>query len=179
MPPDIDDRYSVRALTSATSLARLGVIGAILVLIVAAFAWSAGWFSPNRLDQKRIVAAFVAAGGNKLGFRVNHAKGVCLIGWFDGDGTGVPFSRAGLFRPGRVPVFGRFSIAGPMVPDSPMGTHSMALNFTLPDGEVVKARELSGANGLLFRRNSRTGTVEALARSGRWAGLNAALHAND
>jgi 2,3,4,5-tetrahydropyridine-2,6-dicarboxylate N-succinyltransferase len=49
---------------------------------------------------------------------------------------------------------------------------------TLPDGEVVKARELSGASGLLFRRNSRTGTVEALPRSGRWAGLNAALHAN-
>jgi 2,3,4,5-tetrahydropyridine-2-carboxylate N-succinyltransferase len=48
----------------------------------------------------------------------------------------------------------------------------------LPDGEVVKARELSGANGLLFRRNSRTGAVEALPRSGRWAGLNAALHAN-
>jgi 2,3,4,5-tetrahydropyridine-2-carboxylate N-succinyltransferase len=50
---------------------------------------------------------------------------------------------------------------------------------TLPDGEVVKARELSGASGLLFRRNSRTGTVEALPRSGHWAGLNAALHAND
>ena len=49
----------------------------------------------------------------------------------------------------------------------------------LPDGEVVKARALSGASGLLFRRNSRTGAVEALQRSGRWAGLNAALHAND
>src|SRR4051794_39454559 len=51
--------------------------------------------------------------------------------------------------------------------------------ITLPDGEVVKARALSGASGLLFRRNSKTGTVEALARSGKWAGLNAALHAND
>jgi 2,3,4,5-tetrahydropyridine-2-carboxylate N-succinyltransferase len=50
---------------------------------------------------------------------------------------------------------------------------------TLPDGEVVKARTLSGANGLLFRRNSKTGTVEVLPRSGNWAGLNAALHAND
>jgi 2,3,4,5-tetrahydropyridine-2-carboxylate N-succinyltransferase len=50
---------------------------------------------------------------------------------------------------------------------------------TLPDGEVVKARELSGASGLLFRRNSRSGAVEALPRSGRWQGLNAALHAND
>ena len=50
---------------------------------------------------------------------------------------------------------------------------------TLPDGEVVKARELSGADGLLFRRNSQTGAVEALPRTGTWGGLNAALHAND
>ena len=50
---------------------------------------------------------------------------------------------------------------------------------TLPDGEVVKAAELSGADGLLFRRNSQSGAIEALPRSGRWAGLNAALHAND
>jgi 2,3,4,5-tetrahydropyridine-2-carboxylate N-succinyltransferase len=49
----------------------------------------------------------------------------------------------------------------------------------LPDGEVVKARDLSGADGLLFRRNSQTGAVEAMPRSGSWAGLNAALHAND
>jgi len=51
--------------------------------------------------------------------------------------------------------------------------------ITLPDGEVVKAIELSGADGLLFRRNSQSGAVEAMPRSGSWAGLNAALHAND
>ena len=50
---------------------------------------------------------------------------------------------------------------------------------TLPDGEVVKALDLSGPDGLLFRRNSETRTVEAMPRSGSWAGLNAALHAND
>jgi 2,3,4,5-tetrahydropyridine-2-carboxylate N-succinyltransferase len=50
---------------------------------------------------------------------------------------------------------------------------------TLPDGDVVKAVELSGADGLLFRRNSQSGAVEAMPRSGSWAGLNAALHAND
>jgi len=44
---------------------------------------------------------------------------------------------------------------------------------------VVKALELSGADGLLFRRNSQSGAVEAMPRSGAWAGLNAALHAND
>lgn len=49
----------------------------------------------------------------------------------------------------------------------------------LPDGETTKARELSGASNLLFRRNSLTGAVEALPRAGvKWEGLNAALHAN-
>lgn len=51
---------------------------------------------------------------------------------------------------------------------------------SLPDGQVVKAAELSGANGLLYRRNSLSGTIEALPRSGD-AGftLNSTLHAND
>ena len=48
---------------------------------------------------------------------------------------------------------------------------------TLPDGAVVKARELSGASGLLFRRNSVTGAIEVVPTSGTWSGLNAALHA--
>jgi 2,3,4,5-tetrahydropyridine-2,6-dicarboxylate N-succinyltransferase len=52
----------------------------------------------------------------------------------------------------------------------------------LADGTVVKARELSGEDGLLFRRDSQTGAVVALQREGAhgdWGGLNAALHAND
>jgi 2,3,4,5-tetrahydropyridine-2-carboxylate N-succinyltransferase len=48
----------------------------------------------------------------------------------------------------------------------------------LPDGDVVRARELSGASGLLFLRNSESGAVEARRRSGGWGGLNAALHSN-
>jgi 2,3,4,5-tetrahydropyridine-2-carboxylate N-succinyltransferase len=48
----------------------------------------------------------------------------------------------------------------------------------LPDGTVVKARELSEASGLLFRRNSQSGAVEAVQRTGSWGGLNAALHKN-
>jgi len=49
----------------------------------------------------------------------------------------------------------------------------------LPDGSVVKAAELSGRPGLLFRRNSVTGALEAQPRTGDWGGLNTALHAND
>ncbi|MFN8022663.1 MAG: 2,3,4,5-tetrahydropyridine-2,6-dicarboxylate N-succinyltransferase [Acidimicrobiales bacterium] len=49
-----------------------------------------------------------------------------------------------------------------------------------PEGvQVVKARQISGASGLLYRRNSQTGAVEALPRSAKWDGLNAALHQND
>jgi 2,3,4,5-tetrahydropyridine-2-carboxylate N-succinyltransferase len=49
----------------------------------------------------------------------------------------------------------------------------------LPDGTVASARELSGINGMLFRRDSQTGAVHALSRAGAgWHGLNAALHAN-
>jgi 2,3,4,5-tetrahydropyridine-2-carboxylate N-succinyltransferase len=48
----------------------------------------------------------------------------------------------------------------------------------LPDGEIVKARVLSGAGGLLYRRNSQTGAVEAIPRSVKWDGLNGDLHKN-
>ncbi|TML31019.1 MAG: 2,3,4,5-tetrahydropyridine-2,6-dicarboxylate N-succinyltransferase [Actinobacteria bacterium] len=52
--------------------------------------------------------------------------------------------------------------------------------ITLPNGEVVKAASLSGADGILFRRNSVSGALEAVARTGRQGiALNAALHAND
>lgn len=50
---------------------------------------------------------------------------------------------------------------------------------TGPDGTVVKAKELSGRSNLLFRRNSVTGGVEVVAKSGTGVELNAALHAND
>ena len=48
----------------------------------------------------------------------------------------------------------------------------------LPDGKVVKARELSGAHGILLRRNSESGALEVLPRSGSWGGLNSVLHSN-
>jgi 2,3,4,5-tetrahydropyridine-2-carboxylate N-succinyltransferase len=41
---------------------------------------------------------------------------------------------------------------------------------------VVKARDLSGMSGLLYRRNSLTGGVEAVPRAGSWGGLNTVLH---
>ena len=50
--------------------------------------------------------------------------------------------------------------------------------LTLPDGSVAKARDLSGQPGWLFRRNSVSGSLEAVRRSGSWGELNADLHKN-
>ncbi len=59
------------------------------------------------------------------------------------------------------------------------GTYiTAAAKVKLPDGEVVKAGTLSGANDLLFRRNSISGGLEVVMRTGTWGGLNSVLHAN-
>lgn len=50
----------------------------------------------------------------------------------------------------------------------------------MPDGSVVSARQISGQSGLLFRRNSQSGCVEAVVTSSeQWGGINADLHNND
>jgi 2,3,4,5-tetrahydropyridine-2-carboxylate N-succinyltransferase len=59
------------------------------------------------------------------------------------------------------------------------GTYiTAAAKVRLPDGEIVKAGALSGANDLLFRRNSLDGCLEVVVRTGPWGGLNSILHAN-
>ena len=59
------------------------------------------------------------------------------------------------------------------------GTYiTAAAKVKLPDGEIVKAGTLSGANNLLFRRNSQDGCLEVIMRTGSWGGLNSVLHAD-
>jgi len=131
-------RYSLGALLAPGALVRLALIGFVVLAVAAAFAWTAGWLTPGRLDQARMIDTFEAVNGSHPGFRRNHAKGVCLAGWFDSNGAGARLSRAAVFKSGRVPVFGRFALAGgmPAMPDGPEAVRSLALDFALPDGEV-------------------------------------------
>ena len=71
------------------------------------------------------------------GFRRNHAKGVCIAGYFESNGQGVRLSKAAVFTHGRVPVIGRLSLAGgqPYVADGPAAVRAMGLSFRPPDGE--------------------------------------------
>lgn len=131
-------RYRLAGLLRPHALVRLGLIGGAIALTAGCFAWAGGWLSPGRLDQTHLIDAFDTVNGPHPGFRHNHAKGVCLAGEFDSNGAGARYSTAEVFRVGHVPVFGRFALAGgmPMMADGPSAVRSMALNFTLPDGEL-------------------------------------------
>jgi catalase len=60
----------------------------------AAFAYTAGWFSPGRLTPDKMVDAFTPPTGVPLGHRRNHAKGICFTGRFESNGGGSALSRA-------------------------------------------------------------------------------------
>jgi 2,3,4,5-tetrahydropyridine-2-carboxylate N-succinyltransferase len=120
--------------------------------------------------EGRISAGVVVADGSDLG------GGASIMGTLSGGGKEV-------IRVGKGCLIGANAGLGISLGDQCVveaGCYVTAgTKVRLPDGTVVKARELSGRDGVLFRRNSLTGTVEALARDGRqWGGLNAALHAN-
>lgn len=124
-------------LSPVAILVRLGVIGLVVLGSAAAFAYTGGWLSPDRLTQEHVVAGFEAVNGRHPGFRRNHAKSICATGWFESNGKAVAISKAALFAPGRVPIVGRIAFAGglPFVPDEPATVRSLALRFQPTGGE--------------------------------------------
>jgi catalase len=129
--PESDQKYGLPDLAAGGVLVRLAAIGAAVFAVVIAFAFDAGWLSPGRLTQDKIMDAFAQANGVHPGFRRNHAKGVCVTGIFESNGQGARLSSAKVFRSGRVPVVGRFAFAGgqPAIADSPQIVRSLALSF--------------------------------------------------
>jgi catalase len=103
----------------------------------AAFAYTAGWFSPDRLTPARFVAAFAPPGGAALGHRRNHAKGVCFTGFFDSNGAGAALSKATVFVQGRYPVVGRFNLGtpDPTVVDGTVRVRGIGVQIKTPDGQ--------------------------------------------
>lgn len=120
--------------------------------------------------EGRISAGVVVGDGSDIG------GGASIMGTLSGGGQEV-------VSVGRGCLIGANAGIGISLGDNCVveaGTYVTAgARVTLPDGQVMKARELSGATGLLFRRNSLTGALEAVPRSGTWGGLNAALHTTD
>jgi catalase len=118
-------------------LAAIGAVVATLTALAGAFAYAGGWITPNRLTAQTIINQFQHNAGLHEGFRRNHAKGVCIDGYFESDGAAASLSSASVFAAGRTPVIGRLAIPGgnPAAPDGSSAVRSMALMFTQPDGQ--------------------------------------------
>jgi catalase len=116
---------------------RLATIGALFVLIPGLFLYAGGWLSPRRLTPASLVNTFERVDGVHFGFRRNHAKGICVSGYFESNGAGQAISKSFVFQAGRVPIVGRFAFAGgqPFTADAPQTVRSLAILFKLPDGE--------------------------------------------
>ncbi len=119
------------------SIGSLVLIAAVAGGAAASFAYTAGWFSPDRLTPARFVAAFAPPGGPALGHRRNHAKGVCFTGYFDANGNGTALSSATAFVKGRYPVVGRFNLGtpDPTVVDGTVRVRGIGVQIKTPDGQ--------------------------------------------
>src|SRR6202140_554548 len=125
-------------LSKAGTLARFTLIGVALAAALGTFAYLGGWLTPIELTPARFVDAFEQIDGTHPGFPRNHAKGVGVSGFFESNSKGVRLSKAVVFREGRVPVLGRFSLNGgqPYAADTPHAVRGLGLEFSLPDGEL-------------------------------------------
>ena len=119
--------------------------------------------------EGRISAGVVVGDGSDVG------GGASIMGTLSGGGKEV-------VSIGEKTLLGANSGCGISLGDNCIieaGTYiTAASKLRLPDGQVVKAAALSGANNLLFRRNSLDGALEVVSRTGTWGGLNSILHSN-
>jgi 2,3,4,5-tetrahydropyridine-2,6-dicarboxylate N-succinyltransferase len=129
--------------------------------------FNAGTLGPamveGRISQGVIVGADTDIGG-----------GASIMGTLSGGGTRV-------ISVGQRCLLGANSGLGISLGDDCVVEAGLYLTagtiVTLPDGRQAKARDLNGQSGLLFRRNSVTGSVEAISRAGTWGSLSTDLHA--
>jgi catalase len=127
--------------SSGSPVVSLVIIAAVVAIVAGAFAYTAGWLTPDRVTSAKVVAAFAPPGGAALGHRRNHAKGICFTGEFDANGKGTELSRAQVFAEGKYPVVGRFnfSTVDPNAPDATSRVRGMGLQISTPDGDVWRA----------------------------------------
>jgi 2,3,4,5-tetrahydropyridine-2-carboxylate N-succinyltransferase len=120
--------------------------------------------------EGRISAGVVVGDGSDIG------GGASIMGTLSGGGTEVISIGSGCLIGANAGI--GISLGNNCVVEAGLYV-TAGSKVTLPDGDIAKAGALSGADNLLYRRNSVTGAIEVTPRSGTWGGLNAALHHND
>jgi len=120
-----------------STVGALACIAIVVGAAAAAFAYTAGWFSPARLTPDKMVAAFAPPGGPSLGHRRNHAKGICFTGVFQSNGAGTALSKAGVFASGQYLALGRFNLGTveANAVDAKERVRGIGLQITAADGQ--------------------------------------------
>jgi len=155
----------VDGLSRRSILIGAGAVGAFLLVDLGAVAYANDWIGARPdLTRKAFIERFRAVFGNHPGFRKNHAKGVAVTGYFDSNGNGAQLSDAAVFRAGRTPVTGRFSLTGgnPDVGDTAAAARGLGLAFAFPDGTQWRTALL---NLPVFPDNSPQGFYDRLLAS--------------
>ncbi|MGW4095992.1 catalase family peroxidase [Mycobacterium sp. NPDC004974] len=154
----------VPALNRRRALLGLAAVGGVAAVGVGGLAEAAGWLRPDALTPADFVDRFEQIAGRHDGFRRNHAKGLAATGTFTSTGAGAQVSRAAVFKPGTVPVVGRFSLSGglPDQPDKPDTGRGLGLMFLLPDGEQWR---IAMVNIPVFTDNSPQGFYDRMLAS--------------
>lgn len=143
----------------------IAAVGGFLAVDLGAVAYAAGWIDgARRLTPDVFLRAFASVNGTQAGFRKNHAKGVAVVGHFEGNGNGSEVSTAAVFRVGRTPVEGRFSLAGGNAHAADMAAtaRGLGLAFDFPDGALWRTAML---NLPVFPDNSPQGFLDRLLAS--------------
>src|ERR1700730_741744 len=145
-------------------LGSLALIALVIGAGAAAFAYTAGWFSPERLTPGRLVAALAPPTGPALGHRRNHARGIVFTGVFEANGAGSELSRAQVFARGQYPVLGRFNLAppDPNAPDATVLERGLGIRIATPYRQDLLSAMI---DPLLFPVSTPQGFYELLLAS--------------
>ena len=153
-----------RQLAARSAIGSLALIAAVVAFGAAAFAYTAGWFSPDRLTPIKLVAAFKSP-DPQLGHRRNHAKGICFTGVFEANGAGSELSKARAFAQGQHPVLGRFNLGtpDPDAADATVRVRGLSLSIATPDGQEWRSAMI---NAPVFTVSTPDAFYELLLASG-------------
>ncbi len=126
-----------RSSSPGSAIGSLALIAAVVGVSAAAFAYTAGWLTPDRVTPTKLVDLLAPPGGAAPGHRRNHAKGICFTGTFEANGAGSALSTAEVFAKGQYPVVGRFNLANPSptVADAMVRVRGLGLQIATPDGQ--------------------------------------------
>jgi len=134
-----------RQMPARSALGSLVLIAVVIGAGAGVFAYTAGWFSPQRLTPDRLVDALAPPTGPALGHRRNHAKGICFTGVFEANGAGSALSQAQVFTRGQYPVLGRFNLGtpDPNAPDATVRVRGMGLQISTPNGQEWRSATIN------------------------------------